>query len=404
MDLSKSCLETIQILNQHGYKAYLVGGAVRNYLLHLPIQDYDITTDATPEEIKQCFSQYKTIDTGIKHGTVSVRINHDQIEITTFRTEKEYLDHRHPNAVLFTRSLQEDCLRRDFTMNALCYHPTEGIIDFFGGRFDIQNKIVKAIGNPIERFDEDALRILRAIRFSTQLNFLIEPNTNQALFACKEYLKSISVERIMDELTKIFLSSTCANQCFEYQEIFETFIPELDELNHFPTKRNQTYDALSKSKPSLPLRFAILIHQCNEHDLLYTAQRIMNRLKLSNQLKQQINTLLQSVSVTFNTKIDIKLFLQSSKIDFIDICDFKQCIDDTFNIDMITTLYTEIIRDNECYTLRQLNIKGNDIKQIGYPDQMISTILNDCLYLVIHETLDNSQPSLLDYIKTKYKK
>ncbi|SJZ40804.1 CCA tRNA nucleotidyltransferase [Anaerorhabdus furcosa] len=399
MELSKGCLQSIEILNHHGYKAYLVGGAIRNYLLGKPVQDYDITTDALPINIKECFKNYKTIDIGIQHGTVAVLIDHEQIEITTFRTEKEYINHRHPKEVSFTRSLQEDCLRRDFTINAICYHPKEGFIDFFGGEFDIKNKIIKAIGNPIDRFDEDALRILRAIRFSTQLGFVIEPNTSNALFTCMDYLKSISSERIMDELTKIFLSPSCANQCFEYQDIFEVFIPELKEINFYPQKKNHVYDALTKSHPSLPIRFAILIHQCNEPDLSCNAQQIMNRLKFSRTLKLQVNTLLSSIRTNFDSKIAIKQFLQNCKIDFMHVCDFKQCIDSSFNIDTIQQLYYEIIDNQECYTLKQLAITGQDLKNLGYKDKNISLILNDILNEVIKDKLNNNKEEILKYIK-----
>ena len=201
MELPDYVLKLLKQLNEHGYEAYVVGGAVRSYLLHLPIHDYDLTTNAMPLEIKEVFHDFHTIDTGIQHGTVTVIIDHHPIEITTYRKDSGYQDHRHPDHVEFTSALEEDCKRRDFTINALCYHPDTGIIDFFHGLDDIRNKIIRCIGDPEKRFNEDALRILRAIRFCARLSFSIEPHTREVLFAMKDTLSYVSAERITQEFT-----------------------------------------------------------------------------------------------------------------------------------------------------------------------------------------------------------
>lgn len=402
MELSKACIECIETLNHNGYDAYLVGGAVRNYLLNIPIQDYDITTNALPFQIKECFNKYNTIDIGIKHGTVVVIINHEQIEITTYRIDFDYINHRHPREVSFTNSLKEDCKRRDFTINAMCYHPTTGIVDYFNGQLDLNNKIIRAIGNPMQRFDEDALRILRAIRFSAQLDFLIEPITKQALFDCKDYLNDISVERIQDEFFKILLAPNCANQCFEYAKILEIFIPELESLNISHKKKNDTYIALSKSIPSIPIRFALLTHNLDELDLSNTVRIIMNRLKFSNQIKKQVLHLLSSINSSFKTKVDIKLFLQQSDVNFQNVCEFKSCIDESFDYSEVMTMYNDIINNQECYAIKQLVINGNNIKQLGISDRKISSILNDCLHQVILENVSNQLSNLIEYIKCNY--
>lgn len=400
MKLPKFVLTCLQLLNQQGYESYVVGGAVRDMLLNLDVNDFDITTNATPQQVKTCFSDYKIIDTGIHHGTVTVIIDNNPIEITTYRTETTYSDFRHPDQVVYSKKLPDDCKRRDFTINALCYNPVNGLIDFFNGQEDLHNKIIRCIGNSNERFTEDALRILRAIRFSAQLNFTIEPNTRKALSTCKEYLKHVSSERIVYEINKIFLSPTCANQCFMYQHIFEVFIPELNQLNYYPEKKNKTYGALSESYPSFPIRFAILIHKCNEPDLLLNASQIMNRLKFSNILKLRVNTLLSSINMNLNTKVEIKFFLQRCKIDFMNICEFRQCIDSTFNIDYVQQLYNEIISNNECYSLKQLAITGHDLKNLGYQNTSLSFILNDVLNNVIQGKLNNNKEDILKYLKS----
>ena len=193
-------------LNKHGYECFVVGGAIRSILLSKPVNDYDLTTSALPEETKQVFHTYHTIDTGLKHGTVTVVSKHIPVEITTYRKDAEYKDHRHPDEVIFTRTIKEDCARRDFTINALCYCEETGILDFFNGKEDIEKKIVRCIGDPYQRFEEDALRILRAIRFASQLNFSIDDHTSKAILDTKETLSYVSIERIQEEMNKFFES------------------------------------------------------------------------------------------------------------------------------------------------------------------------------------------------------
>ena len=196
----KTCMD---LLTNSGYRCYIVGGAVRDSLLKREIFDYDLTTDALPDQMRFVFQHYKTIPTGIKHGTLTVVIENHPVEITTFRTDGTYQNHRHPSSITFTHSLKEDCARRDFTINALAYHPSTGICDFFGGQQDLKNQILRTVGNPNERFEEDALRILRALRFAAQLGFQIEPHTRQAIFAHAQDLFYISLERITEEFGKL---------------------------------------------------------------------------------------------------------------------------------------------------------------------------------------------------------
>lgn len=189
---------------QQQYEVYFVGGCVRDAYLNRKIHDYDCTTSATPTQMKEVLSHYKIIETGIKHGTLTIINNHQQVEITTFRKESCYHNHRSPNHISFSKSLKEDCMRRDFTMNALAYDGNN-MIDYFDGIHDIENKIIRCIGHPQTRFEEDALRILRAVRFSLQLDFKIEENTRQALNDCLPLIQHLSIERCRDELFSMLL-------------------------------------------------------------------------------------------------------------------------------------------------------------------------------------------------------
>ncbi|HZK27441.1 MAG TPA: CCA tRNA nucleotidyltransferase, partial [Thermoclostridium sp.] len=200
-EIPNNILRIIDILENNGHKAYIVGGCIRDMLLNIKPKDYDICTSARPEQVQKLFK--KSIPTGIKHGTVTVISDSNPVEVTTFRVESGYSDRRHPDNVNYTDSLIEDLKRRDFTMNAIAYHPVQGIIDPFDGASDIKRRIIKTVGDPKERFNEDALRMLRAIRFQARFNFSIEQNTLNAIEALSKNIKDVSRERILLELNGI---------------------------------------------------------------------------------------------------------------------------------------------------------------------------------------------------------
>lgn len=217
-------------LYERGYRADVVGGAVRDALIGRPSYDFDITTEATPDEVKAAFPEYKIVDTGIKHGTVTLVIDSVGYEITTWRVDGDYIDSRHPESVAFTRSLTEDLARRDFTVNAICYNDRDGYTDIFGGIEDIRAKIIRSVGEPERRFREDALRIMRAVRFSSQLGFKIEENTAKAATELRSLLLNVSEERIYVELKKLISADGAYDVLSEYPEIILTVLPELDGL------------------------------------------------------------------------------------------------------------------------------------------------------------------------------
>ena len=232
----------IKTLMAHGYEAYVVGGCVRDSILHKTPQDWDITTSATPEQTKALFP--RTIDTGIEHGTVTVMIQREGYEVTTYRVDGKYEDHRRPKEVTFTASLLEDLKRRDFTINAMAYNPEEGLVDAFCGAEDLEKGIIRCVGIPQERFDEDALRILRAVRFAAQLNFVIDEETQVAIREKALFLREISAERIQVELTKLITSEHPEKLIDAYElGITAVVLPEFDTMMQTPqNNRYHCYD------------------------------------------------------------------------------------------------------------------------------------------------------------------
>lgn len=259
-------------LRDFGYEAYIVGGCVRDILLGRSPEDWDITTSAKPLEIKQIF--HKTIDTGIAHGTVTVLLEKEGYEVTTYRIDGEYEDSRHPKSVEFTSNLVEDLKRRDFTINAMAYHPDEGLIDVFGGKEDLQQGVIRCVGDPLNRFEEDALRMLRAIRFSGQLNFLIDPNTKDAIVKKASTIQRISAERIHVELNKLLLSNYPEKLMLAYEMgITKYILPEFDLM--LETTQNNPHH----------------MYSVGEHSI--KAVRVMNELCQSKGMeKQKIHSIL----------------------------------------------------------------------------------------------------------------
>ena len=233
IQLPESMKIVLNRLEQYGFEAFVVGGCVRDALLHRPCSDWDVTTNALPEEISEVFSEYPQADVGKQHGTVVVVIAREPIEITTYRIEGAYQDHRHPSSVSFTSSLEEDLARRDFTINAMAYHPKTGIIDPFFGKRDLQKQQIRAVGQAEQRFQEDALRILRGLRFAAQLTFSIEEDTQTAMRNQQVLLDYLSKERICAEVSKLLCAPNCVSVLRENAEIFFQILPELRPMQGF---------------------------------------------------------------------------------------------------------------------------------------------------------------------------
>lgn len=370
----------ISMLEAGGYAAYVVGGCVRDVLLNKEPNDWDICTSALPEQTMEVFKDYKLVTSGVKHGTVCVIINHLPVEITTFRIDGEYKDNRRPDSITFTLSLSEDLKRRDFTINAMAYSEKSGLVDLNGGITDLNNQTIRCVGDAGTRFDEDALRIMRALRFSAQLGFNIDKSTQNAILKKKELLRNISAERITDEFTKLVLSDNYYKVLNEYKEVIRVFLPCFD---------TDFKDIVTARDIRLRLALALSSSRCSIED-------IFGILRLPKAIKSQVKVILENKnSIITPDKYEIKKYLSVfGKELFGLILSFKTyCGEDVTHQQQI---FNNILKNSECYSIRQLNISGNDILKLGLDNrQDIGKILDYLLDEVMSGLTQNDKNSLL---------
>ena len=372
----------IDTLISNGHSAYIVGGCVRDLLCGKKPHDYDITTSATPDETQSLFE--KTIATGIKHGTITVIIDGEQIEVTTFRTESTYNDNRHPESVNFVRNVSDDLSRRDFTVNAMCYNNREGLIDLFGGQEDIKNKTLKAVGDAKTRFCEDALRILRLFRFAATIEFTIEKNTFDAAIECAPLLKNISAERIFTELKK----AACGNNVSVISPLLDT-----NALLDFSLE-NTDLTVLQKLQNKEDLRMFALLHLTSTN-----LQNTLNALKCSNAFKDYCTKLSHLIKNGIKAnKIGIKKALCIT--DYEIVCDYFEYLKSVLNLDITShmSLLKEITNSNEPYKISHLDITGNDIISLGFNGRQVGEKLQFLLDKTIENPKLNNHKKLLDLI------
>ena len=381
--------EIMQLLIKNNYECYLVGGAIRNYLLNYKIKDYDLTTNATPQEMIKVFHDYPKIPTGIKHGTLTILSHLQPIEITTYRIDGEYNDHRHPKQVQFSSSLKEDCARRDFSINALCYHPDQGIIDFFHGRDDLNKHLIRCIGNAEERFDEDALRILRALRFAARLNFKIEAKTTEAMFKKRNLLSYISKERIHAELIQFFSYENSASFLELYFEIFISAIPALSTINqHF------VFHNMKKKPLSTISRLAILF------STLPNYHYVLKEMTFSNEEIKKIENIIKYQTLSLNSSYDAYHLLSIFK-EFKDYIQYRVAIDPSLDYAHLMSWLHKLKNDAIPTSLSELKFNGYDAQKVGYKGIAIKNILNELLELCMKEKLSNEYSDLRSYAKRK---
>ncbi len=428
----------IKLLETNGYEAYLVGGAVRDIIMKKQPDDADITTNATPDQIKDVFSEYTTIDTGIKHGTVTVVYNKEPYEITTYRTEKGYSDGRHPDNVSFTKNINEDLSRRDFTMNSIAYNPQKGFADPFCGEQDIKNHIIRCVGNPAERFTEDSLRILRALRFSSVLGFQIEEETEKAMHKCCKLLSNVSPERVYVELTKMLCGKNIRQVLMKYSDIISAVIPEIKAMKGFNQHNfHHKYDLLGHTatvtqniSPAVHLRLAAFLHDvakplCMSFDENGTghfyrhpslgakaADEILRRLKCDNKTREAVVTLikLHDNPIEESERIIKRKLRTIGKDMLFDLIELQRAdtsgLADEFHsrfehFDKLEALTADILKREECFSLKDLDINGNDIIKLGYQGKKVGEILNGLLDAVIDGKAENSKAQLIEYVKNE---
>ncbi len=439
MFISKDAQNLIQKLQSCGYQAYAVGGVVRDFLMGKKCSDTDITTSATPDKVIECFKDYKVFLTGLKHGTVTVVLNGKNYEITTFRKERGYTDNRHPDGVDFTSSLKEDLVRRDFTINAMAYNEDDGVIDLYGGQQDINDKIIRAVGNPDERFKEDALRILRALRFASRLNFKIEKETKIAILKNAHLLKNISVERIYSELTGILLGNGVEEVLLEYKEIIFTVVPKLKDCDGFLQKsKYHKYDvythivkSVSASKKDKIIRWALLLHDIEKPNCFSidengaghfyghqvksakTAEEILRYFKADNFTVSTVSSLIYLHDTkTELTRAEIKWQMSKHSYEFLKLLTGVRIGDALAhaspyaqnrvkNAKAYLTVVKDVLNSKECYTLKQLAVNGKDIKNLDFKGEKIKEKLLFLLKAVIDGKVKNEKDELLRYAYEK---
>lgn len=402
MPLPSSVEYVLSKLKENGYQAYVVGGAVRDFLMGKTPHDYDLTSDALPSQISDVFKDFYQEHSGEKHGTIRVIIDHKPIEITTFRCDEGYTDYRRPDNVEFVKDAYIDSKRRDFSINAFYY--SEGhIYDFHEGLEDLNNKVIKTIGNPSARFHEDALRILRAIRFSAKLGYEIESKTKTALLDCKEELNLIAKERILIELKEISSTSNFFRDIKEYFPIFKLIIPcldkignSIDDIYNFDTKSYGDYIA------SLSALFSL--HEINND---FMPWRLF--IKMDNESINAIKTLIKLKDINFNNSFDDDyingLILLSKPVD---INVFKNYLINLYNlkrfknddIDSILNRVDILSEGNTPYSLKDLEIDGNDLLKLGIEkNQYLKKILNEVLLRCNQGDLNNNRNEEIEFVK-----
>ncbi|MBN9646498.1 CCA tRNA nucleotidyltransferase [Terrisporobacter glycolicus] len=393
----------IDKIHENNFEAYIVGGCVRDAILGIKPNDYDITTNATPKTIKNIFRDFKCIETGIEHGTISVVIDEEIYEITTYRIEGEYKDHRRPENVDFTNKLEEDLKRRDFTINAMAYNENEGLVDLFGGKRDIENKIIKTVGNPYDRFNEDGLRMIRAIRFSSKLDFQIEKDTLLAIYNNATIIKNISLERITDEFNKVILSNKPENIIYLFKtKLLNNLHISSEEDENKIEKLYKKISILKKIDKVLVKRLVVLdyiIENLNIDCKMFCKQLVYS--KKTNKDHDIILDLIKETDINNLDKIKIKKILnQIDRKLFEDYLDINRVIyEDEENYEKIIDILKEIEENKECYTIKNLKVNGKDIMAQGYENKAVGQVLNYLLNQVIINPNLNKKNLLIKKIK-----
>lgn len=437
INVPKAAVDILNSLSEHGFEGYVVGGCVRDSIIGREANDWDITTSALPAQMKQIFK--RTIDTGIAHGTVTVMVGKEGYEVTTYRVDGKYTDSRHPDKVTFASNLSEDLLRRDFTINAMAYHPQKGLVDLYGGLQDIEDKVIRCVGDPYARFGEDALRILRAVRFSAQLGYSIEEKTLEAIRALAPTLEKISHERIREELNKILMSDHPDYFRLLYENgITKVILPIFDEM--MATAQRNPYHALSVGEHTIQvmcntpakreLRWAALLHDIGKPSTLMVdadgnthfrhhcsvgaemAKGILEDLRWDNDTIRTVTRIVRwhdqrwpvekkYIRRAMN-RIGDDIFPEVLLIMHADACGKRP---ETFEatqdyLNRSEKLYLEIKRDNECTQLKDLKVNGKDLIALGIPAGLgLGEVLNTLLDEVLEDASKNEREYLLGRVR-----
>lgn len=433
INVPKQVNMVLKALEDHGFEAFIVGGCVRDAIMGIAPKDYDVTTSALPEETKEVFRDFHVIETGIKHGTVTVMVDKEPIEITTYRIDENYVDNRHPENVRFTRSLKEDMARRDFTMNAIAYNPACGLVDYYGGLEDIRRGVIRAVGEADKRFEEDALRIMRALRFSSVTGFAIEETTAEAALRHKDFLNNISAERIQVELVKLLCGKDARRVMMEFTDILAVILPELLEMKGFDQcNAYHIYDVLEhtavavENTPAEPvLRLSALLHDTGKPETFFQdctgvghfyghnlaskriAEDLLERLKFDNDTKEKVLLLVEKHDMQIKAEeTAVKRALNKlGEENFRNLIALARADNKAQNpiiskrqehFDKLLAIAEEIILKEECFSLKALAVNGRDLMEIGFkPGPELGKALENLLEAVISGEIENKKEELL---------
>lgn len=434
MNIPRFAMKVKNRLEEKGFEAYFVGGCVRDYVMGTAPHDYDVTTNALPNEIKECFFDFNTILTGEKHGTVTVVSEGENVEVTTYRIDGEYSDLRHPEKVSFAKNVCDDLSRRDFTINAICFGG--GFVDPFGGMEDIKNKIIRTVGKADERFTEDALRIMRALRFSATLGFEIEKNTKLSIHKNARLLKNISQERLYAEFSRLLMGKNAENVLLEYSDVISVFIPEIKPCIGFDQKNEyHIYDvythmvkATGFAPYNLTVRLAAFFHDIGKPESFTIdekgghfkghseksrdiTEKVLKRLKVDNNTKNLVTELVaQHQRSIIPQRKYVKRVLMKFSPEFFDmlmclmeadtLAHSKKAEGNLSVIEQLREIKAAVLAEGDCLSLKTLEINGNDLIKIGLTDgKKIGEILKMLLEKVIDGELENDREKLMEEAK-----
>ncbi len=427
----------ISTISRAGYQAYIVGGCVRDAFLGVTPQDYDLTTDATPDTICRLFADCQLALTGLKHGTVTVIIDAIPYEITTFRTESGYADHRHPDSVAFSRSLTDDLSRRDFTVNAMAYSPRTGLVDPYDGQADLQARLIRCVGDPDKRFNEDALRIIRALRFAAVLDFTIDDATAAAIHRNRTLLTSIAAERISAETNKLLTGARPAALLDQFKDVLAVFIPEIEvmfdydqhNIHHCYDLWHHTLAVVDNTEPDLALRWAGLLHDAGKPACQFTdakgyshfpghprisehiARTVLTRLHNANWLISQVGMLIRyhdcllkplpqadlaAVLSGLGSRPMFEKLLQLAAAD--NLAQQPAFYHPAAYWEQLKQSADQLYSQNLPFTVNDLDIDGTQLQQLGYQGRQIGLKMKELLQAVLSGQTANENKALLSWL------
>ena len=382
----------LDTLEQNGFAAYLVGGCVRDHLRGQAPGDYDIAVSSSPEETERCFAGWRIIETGIQHGTVTVVSDGHNLELTSFRCDGEYKDSRRPESVAFTRDIHADVARRDFTVNAMAWSPVHGFVDDFGGREDLKARVLRCVGDPERRFTEDALRIMRALRFASVLDFTVEPQTEKAALALRERLRNISAERIFVELKKLLAGKNAEKVLLRYRPVIETVLPETAALSPADYARNARCVKRCGDDPS---RTAALLYGLPADE----AEQACRRLRTDNKFRVSVRFFLEHADRTFRSVGEAKRLAGEKGADRLAaLLAFRRAMELPEDENLAKGA-AAVTHGGECLSLKDLAVGGDDIAALGADGKAIGAVLNALLTEVTEGRLPNEKTALLTAAK-----